>query len=230
MQSWIDFWNSDHSIYVNDRHKQLHANRVAADITQCIRVPDAVVLDHGCGEALYAKALAARCGHLILCEAAPKIRSALAEHWLASPDVTVIAPAGLYHVAPSSVDLIIVNSVVQYLSREQLEELLGLWCDRLKPSGQLIIADVVPPNLGPLRDAGALIGFAAQGGFLWSAVRSLVRTAMSDYGKIRKILGFSTFTETALIKLLAAHGFAAKRIHPNFGHNQARMTFAAHPR
>jgi SAM-dependent methyltransferase len=227
MQSWIDFWNSDHSIYVNERHKQLHAEHIAADIIRYIRRPEAVVLDHGCGEALYAKELRTKCGHLILCEPAPKIHNALVQRWAASPAVTVIDPAGLHKVATNSLDLIVVNSVVQYLSRAQLTEVLELWRDRLKPSGELIIADVIPPNLNPLRDSAALIGFSARGGFLWPALGGLVRTALSDYRTIRKNLGFSMFTETGMIELLAAHGLMARRVHPNFGHNQARMTFQA---
>ena len=30
MRSWIEFWDSEHAIYVNDRHKQLHAQAVGA--------------------------------------------------------------------------------------------------------------------------------------------------------------------------------------------------------
>jgi hypothetical protein len=67
--------------------------------------------------------------------------------------------------------------------------------------------------------------FALREGFLVPAFTGLVKTALSDYAKIRKTLGFSMYTEADMLSLLAAHGYRARRIQPNFGHNQARMTF-----
>jgi hypothetical protein len=97
----------------------------------------------------------------------------------------------------------------------------------LDPAGRLVIADVIPPGVNPIRDAAALLTFATRGGFLVPAFAGLVRTALSDYGKIRKSLGFSMYAERDFIDLLSSHGLTAKRVHPNFGHNQARMTFSA---
>ena len=33
MGSWVDFWNSEHSIYVNNAHKSAHSRRLLEDIT-----------------------------------------------------------------------------------------------------------------------------------------------------------------------------------------------------
>jgi ubiquinone/menaquinone biosynthesis C-methylase UbiE len=227
MRSWIDFWNEDHSIYVNERHKQLHAEAVARDITRHIPTPTAVVLDHGCGEAFYAEKIASQCSRLILCDAAPKVCAALAERMASVRNVDVIEPIGVAQLPDASLDLIVVNSVLQYLSRKDLEDLLDLWRLKLKTDGRLVIADVIPPGVNPIRDAAALLTFATRGGFLVPAFAGLVRTALSDYGKIRKSLGFSMYAERDFIDLLSSHGLTAKRVHPNFGHNQARMTFSA---
>ena len=186
-----------------------------------------MVLDHGCGEALYAEAVAGRCSRLILCEAAPKICLALAQRLAGLPNVQVIDPVGIEQIAPGSLDLIIVNSVLQYLSRAELEALLDAWRVCLAPQGRLVIADVIPPGVSPLTDAVALLRFARRGGFLMPALGGLVRTAFSDYGRIRKSLGFSMYREAEYVELLGRHGLSAQRVLPNFGHNQARMTFAA---
>jgi SAM-dependent methyltransferase len=227
MRSWIDFWNEDHSIYVNERHKQLHAEGVARDIARHVPRADAVVLDYGCGEALYAEDIAQRCGRLILCEAAPKICVALAERLGAIRNVEIMEPVGVAAMPEACVDLVVVNSVLQYLSRSDLEGLLDVWRAKLKPDGRLVIADVIPPNVSPVRDAAALMSFAARGGFLLPALAGLVKTALSDYGRIRKSLGFSMYGEREFVDLLARHGLKAERLRPNFGHNQARMTFGA---
>jgi SAM-dependent methyltransferase len=225
MRSWIEFWDSEHPIYVNDRHKHLHAQNVGRDIARHIRTPDAVVLDHGCGDALYAADVAARCGHLILCEAAPAVRSKLAARVAGHPKISVIGPEGVPGLPDNALDLVIANSLVQYLTRDELAMLLDGWRRKLKPGGELIVADVIPPDVSRWTDAMALLRFAWLGGFLGAALFGLVRTAFSDYGKIRSELGFAMYREGEFLPLLRAHGYDAERIQPNFGHNQTRMTF-----
>ena len=66
---WISFWNSDHPIYVNARHRDVHYRGIADDVAAYVP-PGATVLDYGCGEALHAELIAAKAGRLILCEAA----------------------------------------------------------------------------------------------------------------------------------------------------------------
>ena len=227
MRNWIEFWNADHAIYVNETHKALHANAIAADIARHIQHPDAVVVDYGCGEALYADALLDKCGRLILCEAAPSIKQALHDRLSDRSKITVLDPNGVRELPPNSTDLIVANSLLQYLQKDELESLLDVWHAKLKPDGRLVLADVIPPGVSPVTDASALLRFATKGGFLLPAVAGLVRTAMSDYGRIRQQLGFSMYREAELIDLLAKHGLIASRVHPNFGHNQARMTFSA---
>jgi SAM-dependent methyltransferase len=225
MRSWIEFWDSEHAIYVNDRHKHLHAQNVGRDIARHIRAPDAILLDHGCGEALYAAEIAAQCGRLILCEAAPAVRSRLAARVAGNEKIVVIGPEGVDGLPDDALDLVIANSLVQYLTRDELARLLDGWRRKLKPGGELIVADVIPPDVNRLTDALSLLRFAWWGGFLGAAFFGLVRTAFSDYGKVRSQLGFAMYREGEFLSLLRAHGYDAERIQPNFGHNQTRMTF-----
>src|SRR5918998_3958743 len=90
--SWRDFWNQDTPIYVSGRHKVLHYARIAADIARLIPSPDAAVLDYGCGEALSADRVAARCGRLYLCDAAPLVRERLAGGFGTNPKIEGLAP------------------------------------------------------------------------------------------------------------------------------------------
>ena len=225
MRSWIEFWDSNHAIYVNDRHKQLHAQCVARDIAQHIRSPSAIVLDHGCGEALYAADIASRCRRLILCEAAPSVRTKLAERVAGNPKIEVVGPDGVAALPDSALDLVIANSLVQYLSRDELATLLCRWREKLKPGGELIVADVISPEVSPVTDALALLRFAFSGGFLGAAIFGLMKTAFSNYGKIRAEVGFSMYREEEFLSLLRTHGYEAGRVRPNFGHNQTRMAF-----
>ena len=80
-----------------------------------------------------------------------------------------------------------------------------------------------------MADAKALLSFAWTGGFLKAAVAGLVRTALSDYRKVRDELGFAQYDEAEMLEILSEAGFAAERRARNFGHNQARMAFIARP-
>jgi SAM-dependent methyltransferase len=225
--NWRDYWNQDTPIYVSDRHKVLHYWLIANDIARLVTSSDAVVLDYGCGEALSANRVASRCARLYLVDAAPLVRDRLRERFENDQRIAVLAPERMDSIPDGSVDLIVVNSLVQYLSLDELRGLLALWRSKLKTEGRLVLADVVPPDVSPLKDAGALLSFAWKGGFLRDALIGLVRTALSDYRKVRNELGLSQYAESEMLELLRDTGFSAERRRPNIGHNQARMTFLA---
>lgn len=225
--SWRDFWNGEHAIYVSPRHKMLHYRQVAADLIRQIPSPAAIVLDHGCGEALSADRVAASCSRLYLCEAAPNVREKLGASFGHIPGVAVVSPEEVAALSDATLDLVVANSLIQYLTRSELEQLLLLWRGKLKPGGRLVIADVIPPDVSPLTDASQLLAFAWRGGFLGAALAGLVRTAFSDYRKLRAEYGLSTYQEAAIVALIREAGFDAIERQPNFGHNPHRMTFRA---
>jgi SAM-dependent methyltransferase len=225
--SWRDFWNGEHSIYVSLRHKQLHYRRIASDLISHIPSPDAVVLDHGCGEALDAGRVARACGKLYLCEAAPTVREKLRAMLGARANVAVVSPEEVEALPDGTLDLVVANSLIQYLSREELKALLRSWRSKLKPGGRLVVADVIPPDVSPVTDAAQLLGFAWRGGFLVAALGGLVRTVFSDYRKLRAQYGLSTYTEAEITALIREAGFDDVQRQENFGHNPHRMTFKA---
>ena len=224
--SWRDYWNGEHPIYVSERHRLLHFRGVASDLAALVPSPGAAVLDHGCGEALSADRVAAACGKLILCDSAATVRARLSERFASEPKIEVIAPEEVEGLTDSSLDLAVAYSLVQYLKREELSALLAQWHAKLKPGGRLVIADVIPPDVGPVTDAFQLLSFGFRGGFLVDAFIGLIRTALSDYRTIRSQLGLTTYAAPEMAALLAAAGFDAVEPLPNLGHNPHRMTFA----
>lgn len=227
--NWRDYWNQDTPIYTSERHKLLHYRLVANDIIGLIRSPDAVVLDYGCGEALFADQVAAKCARLYLSDAAPLVRDRLQDRFGANSRITILATDDVESLPDASLDFIVVNSLLQYLSLDELRALLKLWRAKLKTDGRLILADVIPPDVSPVTDAKALLSFAWKGGFLKSAVLGLARTAFSDYRKIREEIGLSQYGEEEIIDILDDASFQASRMERNLGHNPARMTFEARP-
>jgi SAM-dependent methyltransferase len=224
--SWREYWNGEHPIYVSERHRMLHFRGVASDLAALVPSPDAVVLDHGCGEALSADRVAAACGRLVLCDSAATVRARLAERFAAEPKIAVVAPEEVAGLADASLDLVVAYSLVQYLTRDELSGLMTLWHAKLKAGGKLVIADVIPPDVGPVTDALQLLSFGFRGGFLVDAFIGLIRTALSDYRTIRSQLGLSMYSVAEMTALLVEAGFADVEPLPNLGHNPHRMTFA----
>ena len=228
MATWLGFWERDNPIYVSERHRRVHYARVADDVIAVLPASEhAAVLDYGCGEALEAGRIAARVGRLYLYDASRPLRARLRLRFKEATRIAVLDEAGLAACASGSLDLIVVNSVIQYLSRAELAELLGRWRGWLKPGAALVLADVVPPESQALADAKALLATARRHGFLAAALWGLLRASLSDYRTLRKHAGFSTYGEAEMLALLGEAGFKARRRDANFGFNPARMTFIA---
>jgi SAM-dependent methyltransferase len=227
MRDWISFWDSDHSIYVNARHFDVHYRTIADMIVRHVPSPDAVVIDFGCGEALHANGVAAACRRLILVDGAPKVRAGLAARFGATATIEVRAPAELAEIPDRSVDLVVMHSVAQYLTSAEFSALLMLFRRLLRPAGLLLIGDVIPPHVSAVADAMALLNYGAANGFLLAAIRGLLRTAVSDYTKLRSRIGITLYTEAEMLQKLDAAGFTATRAKANVGPNPARMTFLA---
>jgi SAM-dependent methyltransferase len=227
--NWTSFWDQPHSIYVNARHFDVHYRDIARAIIALLPGPNARVLDHGCGEATHADLVAAAAAELVLCEAAPSVRAKLTQRFGGNARISVLAPEQVERLPDASLDLVVANSLVQYITPAQLDELLATWRRLLAAGGALIVADVIPPGSGVLTDTVALLRYAARNGFLTAAIAGLMRTIFSPYRRMRATLGISTYGEAEFMAKLAAAGFAAERLPFNLEHNPARMTFRARP-
>jgi SAM-dependent methyltransferase len=227
MRDWISYWDSDHPIYVNARHFDVHYANIADDIVRLLPEKNVRVLDYGCGEALHANRIAGHCATLYLCEAAPTVRSRLKERFGKIVNIGVVTPEDVAAMEPESLDMIVANSLLQYLKRDELIALLKIWRRLLAPGGALVVADVIGPKQSAIADALSLLNFARRNGFLTAAFIGLVKTTLSDYRKLRAQLGLTTYSEEEMMKLLGEAGYDAARLRPNLGHNQGRMAFRA---
>jgi len=229
MDEWIDYYDSTHTIYASKLHRELHFQLIARDIIGLIPSPNAVVLDYACGEALSAAKVAEACGKLYLAEPAPGVRGRLIARFAPNTKIRVRSLEDLRKMEEKSVDLVVMNSVAQYMTPAELDTAFTTLRRLLKPAGRLVVGDVLRPEVGMLRDIIALLRFAAQNGFLGDALIGLVSTALSGYRQLRSRVGLQRYSEDQMIAKLAADGFNASRAQFNIGHNPWRMTFVARP-
>jgi ubiquinone/menaquinone biosynthesis C-methylase UbiE len=228
MDDWIDYYDSTHTIYASKLHRDLHFRLIAKDIIGYISSPEAVVLDYACGEALSAAEVAKACGKLILAEPAPGVRGRLIARFAPITRIKVRSLDELRNMDEKSVDLVVMNSVAQYMTVPELDAALAVIRRLLKPSGRLVVGDILQPEVGMGRDVAALLKLAKQHGFMKDALWGLARTALSDYRQLRTKIGLQRYSEAEMIAKLNAGGFAASRAPQNIGHNPWRMTFVAH--
>jgi SAM-dependent methyltransferase len=227
VRDWTEFWDQPHSIYVNARHFDVHYRDIAQGIIALLPGPNARVLDYGCGEATHADLVAASAKELVLCESAPSVRAKLARRFADISNIRVLAPDQVERLPDASIDLLVANSLVQYIAPADLDRLLAVWRRLLAPGGALIVADVIRPGVGVVTDTVALLRYAAKNGFLVAAIIGVARTVFSGYRRLRAELGISCYGEAEFMAKLAAAGFSAERLPFNLEHNPARMTFRA---
>src|SRR5260370_4871101 len=227
MGDWIDYYDSTHTIYASKRHRDLHFQLVARDIVGYVSSPDAVVLDYACGEALSAARVAEACGKLYLAEPAPGVRGRLIARFAPNTKIRVRSLDELRNMDEKSVDLVSMNSVALYMTSAELDSALAVIRRLLRPSGQLVLGDILRPEVGMPRDVLALLKFAATHGFLKDALYGLASPAPSNYRQFRTRGGLPRYGESEMIQKLAAAGVTASAAHVNIGHNPWRMTFVA---
>jgi ubiquinone/menaquinone biosynthesis C-methylase UbiE len=229
MDEWIDYYDSTHTIYASKLHRELHFQLIARDIIGYIPSPDAVVLDYACGEALSAAQVAEACGKLYLAEPAPGVRGRLIARFAPNMKIRVRSLEDLRKMEENSLDLVVMNSVAQYMTPAELDRAFATSRRLLKPGGRLVVGDVLRPEVGMPRDILALLRFARANGFLRDALLGLISTALSDYRQLRGRIGLQRYGEAQMMAKLAASGFNASRAQFNIGHNPWRMTFVARP-
>src|SRR5437879_6723813 len=226
MDEWIDYYDSTHTIYASKLHRDLHFQVIARDLIGYISSPESVVLDYAGGEALSAAKVADACSKLYLAEPAPGVRGRLIARFAPNTKIRVRSLDDLKKME-DSVDLVVMNSVAQYMTPGELDSAVAVMRRLLKPAGRLVLGDILRPEVGMARDVLALLKFAKSHGFLKDALYGLASTALSDYRQLRTRVGLQRYSEDEMIEKLDAAGFAGSRAPFNIGHNPWRMTFVA---
>jgi ubiquinone/menaquinone biosynthesis C-methylase UbiE len=226
---WVGFWNTHHHIYVNKRHKIVHDRLVTGDIITYLP-KNSAVLDFGCGKNSAVDEMMNKAGQLILCDAAPLVREELQAQFPNHPKIMVLAPKELDLFPDGSFDVVIMHSVAQYLTPDDMRKTLASFDRLLKEAGKLVLGDIVSGEGGAVSDAYALLSLARKERFLGAAVLGLARTAVSPYRKLRQKLGLTTYSEAEIRMVLDRAGFSCERMARNIGHNQRRVTYLCRKR
>lgn len=122
------------------------------------------VLDFGCGFGFVADFLASRVGHIYLWDASANMRAHARANTAHHRNVHLIDLSDPAAGAASGVafDLILVNSVLQYMRPDEAELWISRWRALLAPEGQIVLSDLIPPGHRLTTDLRDLLRFLAR--------------------------------------------------------------------
>ena len=226
--TWREFWNADNSVYISEKYKEVHFAKIADDVIALLpRTRPLSLLDWGCGEALGAPRYVHAGIQIYLFDPVPLPLRHVQERFRDVPNITVLDVQAVEKLPDGSMDAIIVNSVLQYISVNEFRGLLRIFERLLSADGVLILGDVVSTDDSMVVDAWELLKAGFVYGFFTDVLFGLVRTFFSEYRLIRKKSGFTAYRESEIIDLLQKAGFRGERIRPNVGLAPQRMLFRA---
>lgn len=227
MNTWLSYWDAPNRIFANERHKLANYDVIFAGVRPHLPGRSGSVLDWGCGDALAAARIADQAGTVFLYDPAPSTRDRLGTHFGSHPRIHILSDSSLAEVATASIDLIIVNSVVQYLSTEDFNEALRLFYILLRPGGAVLLGDIITPGTATLDHVATFLRFAWSRGFLLSAISALVQTFSSPYRKLQREIGLTAYAPAEMHDILRNRGFIAEQLSRNVAVSDLRSSYLA---
>jgi hypothetical protein len=220
---WADF---------NDRNVRSAAHTRAwvtplLDHLVAARLVDAesTVLDYGCGAFDLGVGLAGRCARVDGFDVHPGARALAGRRAATLPAATIHQHVG--DIPDGRYDLVVASSVIQYLDEPALDALLArcaAWMTTTARS-RLLLADVLPPDYAPYRDALDSIATAARGGFLGNMLGHLARSAL--HGHATRL---QRHAPEALLARLERHGYLGELLPRNLTPSRRRYSILARRR
>jgi cyclopropane fatty-acyl-phospholipid synthase-like methyltransferase len=186
--------------------------------------PGMRVLDFGCGFGFVAEQLAPKVGELFIWDSSANMRRRARINTARRPNVKLLDLSSEKDLfGRKGCDLILVNSVVQYMTPDEFSRWLVWWRGALAPEGRIVVSDLIPPDHRSISDLIDLLVFSARRGrlarLLWQAFSELNR-----YLKMRRARPLTRIGCDELSRRGAAAGLAVNFLPRNLTHFRRRIT------
>lgn len=184
------------------------------------------VLDFGCGTGRIAAELAPDVAEVRLWDGSAAMRRRAAAATAAHANV---APIDLeVEAAASRFDLVLMNSVAQYLDDAELDGALLRLAGMLAPGGRILVSDVLPPGVAAASEILELLRFAARERVLAPTLVEQARLAPSYLG-LRRAGGVHCRTAADLRRSAESAGLRTEFLPLNLTHRSRRLSALLHP-
>jgi SAM-dependent methyltransferase len=219
---WELYWEG-----LSDRQQRFRAqaNEYVRNLGSVLPLESlARVLDFGCGFGFVAALLAPRVGEVFLWDASANMRGRARVNVATCQNIRFLdlsdpkaVPRDLHF------NLIVVNSVVQYMTLDEFSAWLVQWRGMLAPGGRIVVSDLIPPGSPAILDIVDLLRFCRRHGFLaraiWQAFGQLVR-----HWRMKRARPLCRIGREELSRLAEAAGLAVSYLPNNLTHLTRRTT------
>jgi SAM-dependent methyltransferase len=220
--AWDAYWEE-----LPDDHRMLREN--AVEYVRRLRSaigfgPETRVLDFGCGFGNVARQLAPSVHHLSLWDDAPRMRRCAMAAVTDAANVEMLdLSSGPHEYQSPQFDLILANSVIQYMTVAEVQTWLRRWRAMLAPRGQIVVSDVVPPDYPAGRDLWIICQVSARRGFILGALYDAVRV-MPLYWRARRARPLLRTSAEELCQWAAVAGLTVRFLPENLTYFRDRIT------
>ena len=220
--TWAAYWEE-----MEDRQHvfRIEARDYATRVRASLKLqPSFTILDFGCGFGHTSRELATHVGRIALWDASSQVRKQARDRIADVPNAELLDVEALdASTLAGHFDVILVHSVIQYMSIDEIREWLARWRLMLKPGGRLVISDVIVPNAGGLQELLSYLFFALRHGFFWNALSAGV-AEMGHYWKARRSRPLTTVSRSTIESWARDAGLKVSWLDKNLSHRQTRAT------
>lgn len=219
--TWLAYWDTHRG---ERRLIEVESRDYVTRLSE--RIPlsrNLTVLDFGCGTGVAASLVAPHVGRIMLWDAAAAAMETARANIANVPNAELIDLLAGGHDFQRTFDLIVANSVVQYMSASELETWIRRWHDLLVPGGAIVLSDI--PG-GDSHFGGELIEF------LWFSLRrGILPQALSHgfrdiarYRAARTARPLLRADRSQFERVAAAAGLKAEWLPENLTFRRSRLT------
>jgi cyclopropane fatty-acyl-phospholipid synthase-like methyltransferase len=219
-QSHYDAMARHESLELFDAEARDHFERLDRAIDLSSRKS---VLDFGCGLGFVSALLCSRVAKLDYWDYAPNMRDAASDRLSAFPNASPVDLSSLHGGIAGKYDLIVINSVIQYMSEDELLAWLHRWRAMLAADGELIISDIILPEPAFFIEVRDSLLFARKCGFL-------LRTLKNDfwqylrYLRARRHATMTRYSKEGFSALAGKAGLGVRFLDENLTYRSNRFT------
>jgi ubiquinone/menaquinone biosynthesis C-methylase UbiE len=221
--SWDDYWNSNN---INRDIMQVWAAYFVGLYEKTFGFDGSeVILDFGAGFGNVSFFIRNKASQLYLYDKSEYMQEVLRVNFQHSKNIQVVKSVD---EIDEKLDLIIINSVIQYMSIDELKQSL-LELQRLcKPETKVIISDVIPPNYSKLADFLVQLKLSIKFNFFSKLVIYAVSNSFFSPQLSLSSKHLTKYDEQKLIDLLEEHNFSAEKMQSNFTFSKKRYTLVCY--
>jgi cyclopropane fatty-acyl-phospholipid synthase-like methyltransferase len=181
------------------------------------------LLDFGAGTGDILEIFLKHFSHVFGYDKSSYIIRKLEKRFQENDQVTIIKDLEVMTSSCHDMDCIFLNSVIQYMSLKELQDLLVQFKQILAPEGILIISDIIPPRYSRIADTFGLIQTTLHKGFLPTFVKQIVQSILKN-PFMQTQMTLAQYSEEGLHKLLNENGFKAERLASNLHLSRHRFS------